>query len=328
MGCFLFQTGKSFHPSMKLVRRPGTQAQTQPTALTIGNFDGVHAGHAALFREVVSAADSMGLVPTVVTLNPHPKEFFDPNYALQRITTFRDRVVAMKNCGIRQVVVLPFDRAMATLPPETFVKDILCQQLKARQIWVGDDFRFGAKRAGDYQLLKSLSASHGFQVNDLPEVQINQHRVSSSQIRDALNQGDVATAQAMLGHPLSFSGHVIHGKKLGRTLGFPTMNLRIQGRASALSGILAVWVHGLESQPLPAVASLGLRPTVEDSRQILLETFIPGWSGNAYGKKVTIEVVRHLRPELKFDSLDAMVTRMHQDTATALDILKTTPSHL
>ncbi|HEX5487173.1 bifunctional riboflavin kinase/FAD synthetase [Limnobacter sp.] len=313
---------------MKLVRRPSSMTQSQPTALTIGNFDGVHAGHAALFREVVSAADRMGLVPTVVTLNPHPKEFFDPTYRLQRITTFRDRVVAMKNCGIRQVVVLPFDKAMASLPPESFVKDVLCRQLNARQIWVGDDFRFGARRAGDYHLLKSLSPAMGFQVNDLPEVQINHQRVSSSQIREALNKGDVSTAQAMLGHPLCYSGHIIHGKKLGRTLGFPTMNLRIQGRASALSGILAVWVHGLDANPLPAVASLGLRPTVEDSNQILLETFIPGWTGNAYGKRVTIEVVQHLRPELKFDSLDAMVNRMHQDTATALNILKTAPSHL
>ncbi|WP_341710055.1 bifunctional riboflavin kinase/FAD synthetase [Limnobacter sp.] len=306
---------------MKIIRRPRPHAFAKGTALTIGNFDGVHSGHAELFRRVVSAARAQDLVPTVVTLHPHPKEFFNPAFKLDRISTLRDRMIEMKRCGIEQVCILPFNKQMATLNPEAFVLEVLMQQLNARQIWVGDDFRFGAKRAGDFALLKKLGEEHGFTVNDLAEVQSDGSRVSSSNIREALKAGDVAKATYMLGHPLVYSGHIVHGKKLGRTLGFPTMNLRIAGRASALTGILAVWVHGLEPQPLPAVASMGVRPTVEQSDQILLETFIPDWQGNAYGKLLRIEVLAHIRPEQHFDSLDTMVEQMHKDTAKAMTLL-------
>ncbi|HEX4916739.1 MAG TPA: bifunctional riboflavin kinase/FAD synthetase [Limnobacter sp.] len=306
---------------MKIIRRPGADQQHPGTALTIGNFDGVHLGHAALFARVVKAAQSQGLVPTVVTLHPHPKEFFSNKFKLDRISTLRDRIIEMKRCGIEQVCILPFHNTTAGLSPEAFVEDVLLKQLNAKQVWVGDDFRFGAKRAGDFEMLKALGNKHGFTVSDLAEVKTNGTRVSSSNIREALKAGDVTTATHMLGHPLVYSGHIVHGKKLGRTLGFPTMNLRIAGRASALTGILAVWVHGLEPQPLPAVASMGVRPTVEQSDQILLETFIPDWQGNAYGKLLRIEVLAHIRPEQHFDSLDAMVAQMHKDTATAMALL-------
>ncbi|WP_370263994.1 bifunctional riboflavin kinase/FAD synthetase [Limnobacter sp.] len=306
---------------MKITRRPGTSHQRQGTALTIGNFDGVHQGHAALFARVVKAAQTQGLVPTVVTLHPHPKEFFSPEFKLSRISTLRDRIIEMKRCGIEQVCILPFNKSTACLSPQAFVQEVLVRQLNAKQVWVGDDFRFGAKRAGDFELLKALGSSHGFTVSDLAEVQSNGSRVSSSNIREALQAGDVPRATHMLGHPLVYSGHIVHGKKLGRTLGFPTMNLRIAGRASALTGILAVWVHGLGPSPLPAVASMGVRPTVEQSDQILLETFIPNWQGNAYGKLLRIEVLAHIRPEQHFDSLDTMVEQMHQDTTKAMALL-------
>lgn len=306
---------------MKIIRRPRPHTFAKGTALTIGNFDGVHSGHAELFRRVVSAARAQGLVPTVVTLHPHPKEFFNPGFKLDRISTLRDRIIEMKRCGIEQVCILPFNKHMASLSPESFAQEVLLNQLNAKQVWVGDDFRFGAKRAGDFALLKGLGETHSFMVNDLAEVQNNGSRVSSSSIRAALKAGDVEKATLMLGHPLVYSGHIVHGKKLGRTLGFPTMNLRIAGRASALTGILAVWVHGLESTPLPAVASMGVRPTVEKSDQILLETFIPEWKGFAYGKLLRIEVLAHIRPEQHFDSLDTMVEQMHKDTAKAMALL-------
>jgi riboflavin kinase/FMN adenylyltransferase len=308
---------------MKIIRRPRPHTFAKGTALTIGNFDGVHSGHAELFRRVVSAAHAQGLVPTVVTLHPHPKEFFNPAFKLDRISTLRDRIIEMKRCGIEQVCILPFDKHMASLSPEVFVQEVLLKQLNAKQVWVGDDFRFGAKRAGDFTMLKGLGDSLGFTVNDLAEVQNNGSRVSSSNIREALKAGDIARATHMLGHPLVYSGHIVHGKKLGRTLGFPTMNLRIAGRASALTGILAVWVHGLEEHPLPAVASMGVRPTVEQSDQILLETFIPDWQGNAYGKLLRLEVLAHIRPEQHFDSLDTMVEQMHKDTTQAMTLLAT-----
>lgn len=316
---------------MKIVRRfssnqhaPVAQglAQKPGTALSIGNFDGVHLGHQALLTKVVQTAKANAWMPTVVTFHPHPKEFFDPQFKLNRISKLRDKLAAMSQAGIEQVCVLPFNRAMANLSPEAFVQQVLVEQLNAKQVWVGDDFRFGARRAGNFEMLKSLGQLKGFQVQDIAEVQSAGGRISSSHIREALIEGNVELARQLLGRPLTYSGHIIHGKKLGRTLGFPTMNLPIEGRASALSGILAVWVHGIESHPLPAVASMGVRPTVEKSDQILLETFIPGWTGNAYGCLVTIEVVAHIRPELHFDNLDLMVEQMHKDTATALEILK------
>lgn len=306
---------------MKITRRPRPHHFVQGTALTIGNFDGVHCGHAELFRRVVSAARAEGLVPTVVTFHPHPKEFFNPDFKLDRISPLRDRIIEMKRCGIEQVCILPFNASMARLSPEAFVQEVLLKQLNAKQVWVGDDFRFGARRAGDFALLKQLGEQAGFSVNDLAEVKTDGMRVSSSNIREALKAGEVAKATRMLGHPLVYSGHIIHGKKLGRTLGFPTMNLKIAGRASALTGILAVWVHGLEDKPLPAVASMGVRPTVEQSDQILLETFIPNWKGDAYGKRLRIEVLAHIRPEQYFDSLDALVTQMHKDTEQAMALL-------
>lgn len=306
---------------MRIIRRPSLPLALQGSALTIGNFDGVHLGHAELFREVVRAANQHGLTPTVVTFSPHPKEFFHPNFRLDRIATLRNRLMHMKKLGIEQVCILPFNASLANLSPEHFVQHILVNQLQAKHIWVGDDFRFGAKRAGNYALLKTLGATHGFEVHDLPEVHLDGVRVSSSNIRDALKKGQVENAARMLGHPLVYSGHVTHGKKLGRTLGFPTMNLSIKGRANALEGVLAVWVHGLTNAPLPAVACLGVRPTVEESSQILLEVYIPNWKGNAYGQQIHVEVQSHIRPEARFETLDDMVKQMHEDTKQALALL-------
>lgn len=306
---------------MRIIRRPSLPVALQGTALTIGNFDGVHLGHTELFREVVRAARLHGLVPTVVTFSPHPKEFFHTNFRLDRIASLRNRIMIMKKHGIEQVYILPFNTALATLSPEHFVKHILVQQLQAKHIWVGDDFRFGAKRAGNFAQLKALGSTHGFEVHDLPEVHLDGTRVSSSTIRDALKDGLVEKATRMLGHPLVYSGHVVHGKKLGRTLGFPTLNIPIKGRANALQGVLAVWVHGLTNSPLPAVASLGIRPTVEESSQILLEVYIPNWEGNAYGQRIHVEIQCHIRPENRFDTLDDMVKQMHEDTKQALALL-------
>jgi riboflavin kinase/FMN adenylyltransferase len=306
---------------MRIIRRPSLPLALQGSALTIGNFDGVHLGHAELLREVVRASNQHGLVSTVVTFSPHPKEFFQSNFGLDRIATLRNRVIRMKELGIEQVWILPFNASLASLPPERFVQNILVNQLNAKHIWVGDDFRFGAKRAGNFELLKTLGATHHFEVHDLPEVHLDGVRVSSSNIRESLKKGQVGNATRMLGHPLVYSGHVTHGKKLGRTLGFPTLNLPIQGRGHALKGVLAVWVHGLSNAPLPAVACLGVRPTIEESNQILLEVYIPNWEGNAYGRQIHVEVQSHIRPEARFETLDGMVKQMHEDTKQALALL-------
>ena len=208
---------------MKIIRRPRPHSFAKGTALTIGNFDGVHSGHAELFRRVVSAARAQDLVPTVVTLHPHPKEFFNPAFKLDRISTLRDRMIEMKRCGIEQVCILPFNKQMATLNPEAFVLEVLMQQLNARQIWVGDDFRFGAKRAGDFALLKKLGEEHGFTVNDLAEVQSDGSRVSSSNIREALKDireasKSIRNASNRLATHLSHTGNVLPGQAFNLAL--------------------------------------------------------------------------------------------------------------
>ncbi len=323
---------------MKVIRRlsqlnpESLNAQFAPlstgTALTIGNFDGIHRGHSALLQHVSMTAKQKGLLPTVVTLNPHPKELFNPNFKLARISCLRDRLALMAMCGIEQVCILPFNWQLAKLSPIDFIQSILVNQLRAKQIWVGDDFRFGAHREGDYPLLCKLAHSFDFQVEHILEVQHQGQRISSSLIRQALLHGNINDAVQWLGHPLTYSGHVQHGKKLGRTLGFPTLNLRFNAGYSALTGVLAVWVHGLEDKPLPGVASLGNRPTIEESGVTLLETYLPNWQGNAYGKLITIEVIEHLRHEEKFSDLAQMQQQMHRDTNRALAILKQKPAVL
>ncbi|NJM31730.1 MAG: bifunctional riboflavin kinase/FAD synthetase [Limnobacter sp.] len=279
---------------MKIIRRPKATLVGAPgAALTIGNFDGVHVGHQALLRQVSATALQKGLTPTVVTLAPHPREWFNPQFKLPRINTLRDRLLAMQACGIEQVCILPFSQSVAQLSPQAFASNILADQLQARHIWVGDDFRFGAGRTGHFDLLQVLGKTLNFEVHHIPQVTLHNQRVSSSQIREALSQGNLKGASQLLGRPLSYTGRVVYGKQLGRTLGFPTLNLRFSGRASALTGILAVWVHGLEARALPAVASLGVRPTVEESEEIKLEVYVPNWSGNAYGKCVAVEVAHH-----------------------------------
>ena len=313
---------------MLIIRRPSRAHLRAPSAVTIGNFDGVHLGHQALFEHIAQTANAKSLVPTVLTFAPHPREFFHTDAAPQRISTLRDKICWMKQSGIEQVMIAPFDKKLSLETPEEFIQSVLIQGLNAKHVWVGDDFRFGHKRAGDFNTLLELSEQYGFTVEAIASVLVDNHRISSTEIRQALQIGDVTHSVAGLGHPLTYSGHVIHGKKLGRTLGFPTMNLRVGGKKSALTGILAVWVHGLEDQPLPGVASLGVRPTVDEDGEVLLETFVFDWQGHAYGKQVTIEVVKHLRPELKFDGLDALTVQMNEDARQAREVLAQTPPTL
>ncbi len=310
---------------MLILRRPAPNPLREPSAVTIGNFDGVHLGHRALFEHMAQTAERLALTPTVMTFAPHPREFFAPQAAPARIATLRDKLSWMRNAGVKQVMIAPFDRKLSQQSPEEFVRTALVDGLNTKHLWVGDDFRFGHKRSGDFDVLTTLGAQYGFAVERIASVLLDNHRVSSTEVRQSLESGDLNHARAGLGHPLTYSGHVIHGKKLGRTLGFPTMNLRVGGHKSALTGILAVWVHGLGSHPLPGVASLGVRPTVESTGEVLLETFVFDWSGDAYGKTVTIEVVKHLRPELKFDGLAALTEQMNEDARQARAVLAVTP---
>ncbi|MDX3904174.1 MAG: bifunctional riboflavin kinase/FAD synthetase [Pigmentiphaga sp.] len=294
----------------------------RPCALAIGNFDGVHRGHQAILARVRQVAEERGLVPTVMTFEPHPREFFAelhkrPELAPTRIAGLRDQLCALARCGMQHVVVERFNERMAAMPAQEFIDRLLLEGLQVRWLLVGDDFRFGAHRTGDIALLRVNAARHGFDVESMGSVTHQGQRISSSAIRTALAVGDLDRAAELLGHPYSVSGHVIHGQKLGRTLGFPTLNLRVSRRCPALSGIFVVQVHGLAARPLPAVASLGVRPTVDDSGRVLLEVHVFDFSGEAYGKLVQVEFLKKLRDEEKFVDLPTLKAAIEDDARQA-----------
>ena len=296
-------------------------------ALTIGNFDGVHRGHQAMLALLNSEAKHRGLPSCVMTFEPHPRDFFaakfgKPESAPARIATLRDKLGELERCGIRQVIVLRFDDALASLPAQDFIRQVLVQRLGARYVLVGDDFRFGAKRQGDYALLDSAGQALGFDVARMMSYEVHGVRVSSSAVREALEHGDMDAVAALLGRAYSISGHVLHGRKLGRDLGFPTLNLRFAHAKSAAMGIYAVLVHGITQTPLAGVASLGVRPTVEDAGRVLLEVHCLDWlaelgTDGGYGKLVRVELLKKLRDEIRFDGLDSLTAAIRQDAQDA-----------
>lgn len=302
---------------MKVFRGLPNDRARAPCALTIGNFDGVHRGHQALLGHVCAAAAKMGLEAAVMTFEPHPREFFaqrsgDLSKAPTRIANLRDKLQSLSNNGIDRVIVEHFNAHFAGMPPEQFIERVLVQGLHVKWLMVGDDFCYGARRAGTVATLIEAGKQHGFQVETLPTVMLGEQRVSSSAVRAALAAGDFARTRQLLGHAYAMSGHVIHGQKLGRTLGFPTLNLRVAHRP-ALSGIFVVQVHGLAEQPLPAVASLGVRPTVDDSGRVLLEVHVFDYAQSCYGKMVRVEFLAKLRDEEKYDDLDTLTAAIARD---------------
>jgi riboflavin kinase/FMN adenylyltransferase len=289
-----------------------------PCALTIGNFDGVHRGHQALLARVREAAHARNLPVCVMTFEPHPREFFNPAGAPPRIAMLRDKLEALRMNGVDRVVVEHFNQTFASQSPDAFVKRILVEGLHARWVLIGDDFRYGAKRAGDFGSLKAAGEQYGFEAEQMPTIaDPSGARISSSAVRASLVAGDLDAAREALGRPYVISGHVVHGLKLGRDLGFPTLNLPIAHKRPALAGIFIVRVHGIEEAPLPGVASLGLRPTVDDSGRVLLETHLLDWHGDAYGKLVRVEFLKKLRDEAKFSDLETLTAAIARDVADA-----------
>jgi len=296
-------------------------------ALTIGNFDGVHRGHQAMLALLNNEARHRGVPSCVLTFEPHPRDFFaavarKPELAPARIATLRDKLTELARCGVEQCVVLPFDARLSSQVPEAFIENVLVTGLGARYVLVGDDFRFGAKRAGDYAMLDAAGQARGFDVARMNSYEVHGLRVSSSAVREALARADMAAAKALLGRPFSISGHVVHGRKLGRTLGFKTLNLRFSHWKPAASGIFAVEVHGLSDAPLSGVANLGIRPSVDprdvNGGRVLLETYCLEWPSalgaeGAYGKIIRVELLHKLHDELKYDSLDALTAGIRRD---------------
>ncbi len=296
-------------------------------ALTIGNFDGVHRGHQAMLALLTNEARHRRLASCVMTFEPHPRDYFaarsgQPDQAPARIATLRDKLSELERCGVDQVVVLRFDARFAAQTPQAFIDDVLLQGLQARYVLVGDDFRFGARRAGDYAMLDAAGQRQGFDVARMMSYEVHGLRVSSSAVREALAGGDMARTAALLGRPYSISGHVVHGKKLGRELGFRTLNLRFGHHRPAAMGIFVVRVHGLAEAPLPGVASLGVRPTVEDAGRVLLETHCLEWPASlgpeaGYGRVLKVELLHKLHDERRYASLEALRAGIAQNEADA-----------
>jgi riboflavin kinase/FMN adenylyltransferase len=309
---------------MKVFRGLPHDDVRRPCALTIGNFDGVHRGHRALLARVKDAAQKLGVECAVMTFEPHPREFFahlagDESRAPARIANLRDKLQALAEAGVDRVIVEHFSARFAALSPEAFIKDVLIDGLHVKWLIVGDDFRFGAKRAGDMAMLTEAGKRYGFEVVALPTVMHEGTRISSSAVRSALEAGDFEQAAELLGHPYAISGRVLHGKKLGRTIGFPTLNLRIAHKRPALSGIFVVQVHGLSDHPLPAVASLGVRPTVEDNGRVLLEVHLFDFAAQCYGKLIRVEFLQKLHEEKKYDDLETLTRAIDADARAARD---------
>jgi riboflavin kinase / FMN adenylyltransferase len=302
------------------VIRGFSQPSHDRIALTIGNFDGVHRGHQAMLSRLSEAAEDLALPPAVLTFEPHPREFFARESAPPRLSTLHDKLERFASLGVSRVHVARFDASLAKLSAEEFIDRILVRDLKVGWILVGDDFRFGHDRVGDLALLREKAATYS--VEAMPTVAIDGERASSTAVRSALALGNVEHAAKLLGRPYIISGHVAHGDKLGRDLGFPTANVVLRHKPP-LSGIFAVRVHGLGDEARAGVASLGVRPTVKQGAKPLLETFVFDFDEAIYGRRIAVEFLHKLRDEERYADLDQLSRQIRVDVAQARDYFAT-----
>ena len=293
----------------------------EPTAIAIGNFDGVHLGHGALLRRLCDLARQSSLPPTVLTFEPHPREFFSPASAPARLTTLREKLELLAEAGIEQAMVCRFNAAFAALSAEQFIERVLVRGLRVRHLIIGDDFRFGKGRTGDFALLQQAGAAHGFAVEAMGSVTVDGARVSSSGVRAALAAGSMEQAATLLGRPYIIDGKVVHGDKVGRQLGFATANIRIRHDPLPMTGVFAVEVSGLDGKPLPGVANLGIRPTVGGTRP-LLEVHLFDFARDIYGRHISVRFVHKLRNEQRFPNFDALKAQIAADAAAARAFFK------
>ena len=294
----------------------------QQTVLTIGNFDGVHLGHQAVLAAVVEKARQMQATSTVMIFEPQPLEVFAPDKAPARLTRLSEKLQALKDNQIEQVLVVRFSAAFAGLEASEFINRILIDGLQTQHLFVGDDFCFGKNRGGNFATLQEAGKNHGFGVENLHTIADDEGRFSSTRIREHLKDGDFYQAEKCLGRAYSICGRVAHGHKQGRTIGYPTINIELKRNRSPLLGVFAVKVYGLSGeQGLNGVASIGNRPVVENDDHYLLEVYIFDFDQNVYGKHVQVEFVSHIRPEMSFDSFDALKQRIDDDARQARELL-------
>ncbi|MGH9646726.1 MAG: bifunctional riboflavin kinase/FAD synthetase, partial [Bryobacteraceae bacterium] len=292
--------------------------------LTIGNFDGVHRGHQALIAKARERAEVLGLPLAVLSFEPTPREFFTPESVAGRVATFRSRISLLSAQGVDRLILQRFDKQFSSYDPVAFIETLLVGKLGIRALLIGDDFRFGARRGGDIQLLREQGAKHGYSVESLETVALDGCRCSSTSLRAALAEADMPLAAAILGRPYTLCGRIRRGLQLGRKLGMPTTNINLHRKLALKQGIYAVRAR-VSGRDWQGVASLGVRPTLGLTR-CLLETHLFGEPGELYGETMEVEFCRYLRPELKFDSLDALSVQMQRDADDARAFFASNPA--
>ncbi|WP_300497045.1 bifunctional riboflavin kinase/FAD synthetase [uncultured Methylophaga sp.] len=295
----------------------------QGCVATIGNFDGVHLGHQAVLTQLAMKADMLNLPAVVITFEPQPFEYFVPEKAPARLSRFREKVEALRAYSIQKLCVLRFNRQLAEMQAETFIQKLLVEGLNVRYLVVGDDFRFGKDRQGDFALLQQVGKQHGFQVVNMHTFAIEDMRVSSTRIREALQDGDLAVAEKLLGRPYRMSGRVAHGDKRGRKMGYPTANIHLHRAKVPLNGVYAVQLYGIDEEPVNGVANIGVRPTISGSDKALLEVHLFDFKRDIYGEHVQVYFLKKLREEQKFASLEQLIEQIHIDSAQAKGFFQT-----
>ncbi|MES2490754.1 MAG: bifunctional riboflavin kinase/FAD synthetase [Pseudomonadota bacterium] len=301
---------------MEIIRgQHNLRDQHRGCVLTIGNFDGVHRGHQALIAKARARAKELGLPLVVLSFEPTPREFFSPESVAGRVVTFRSRIALLSAQGVDRLVLQRFDKKFSAYDPTAFVEQLLVGKLGVRALVIGDDFRFGARRGGGIELLRELGKKHGYTIENLDTIALDGCRFSSTALRAALAEADVKLAAALLGRPYTLCGRIRRGLQLGRQLGMPTTNINLHRKLALKQGIYAVRAK-VNGHDWEGVASLGVRPTLGLTR-CLLETHIFGEPGELYGQTMEVEFCRYLRPELKFDSLDALSVQMQRDADDA-----------
>lgn len=285
-------------------------------ALTIGNFDGVHLGHREIIRMLVTKARALNIDACLMSFEPLPQEYFSPETAPARLTRLREKWCALENTGIDQFLCIKFNHWLADLSAEDFIKKILVDYLHVRYLVIGDDFRFGKGRSGDFEMLKAAGNKHDFEVINSHSHCLDGERISSTNIRQSLANNQLETAEKMLGHPYKICGRVAHGDKRGRTIGFPTANIKLHRHATPLSGVYAVTLHGIDHHAINGVANIGKRPTV-DGHHLQLEVHLFDFDKSIYGEQVCVEFKLKLRDEKRFESFDALKEQIIKDSELA-----------
>ena len=285
--------------------------------LSIGNFDGVHSGHKKVIEKLAQKGKTLNLPVVIMLFEPQPLEFFLNDHAPSRLMRLREKVIQFKLLPIDKLLVVKFDQAIANYPAEAFISDFLVNTLNIKYLVVGDDFHFGKARSGNFSLLQEKGQLFGFQVDDTRSFYVDEQRVSSTLIRDALGEGDLTTAKHMLGHDYSICGRVAHGKQLGRAIGFPTANIHLFRKNTPITGVYAVTMTGIGTQTIEGIANIGTRPTVNGDKKVILETHLFDFNQEIYGQYVEVHFKKKIRDEIRFDSLDTLKKQITKDIVLA-----------